>query len=1235
MNFLSLNVRGLCSTEKKVAIRNLIVKENCNVFGLQETKLECLDRSSLRQFWGHDLFNFNFGISIGASGGTVLSWNISFFSPDSLLNGDHFCGAIGSWTGVNQKVGFLCVYAPQSRPQKLALWNELKLLILSHNVVWVVFGDFNAVRSPEERKGYVFDLREASEFNDFILNLCLHDLQLGGRKFTRFSKDGSKLSKLDRFLVSANFFSIWGDAKVIALLRNVSDHCPLVLKTGSIDFGPKPLKVFDSWLSIPSFEQLVKNSWGFGSFRGTSGVILKNKIKRLKQDIRLWSSQERKERALKKTELSDKLHAWDRNAENGVLPPEAGLIREDIVVELSKLEIREAMDLKQKSRIRWATNGDENSKFFHSIVNQRWRKNCIKGLSSDGRWIENPSEIKNLAKEHFANRFSEHVKVRPSFRSDLFRKLSPQDAAFLESPITMEEIKSAVWSCAGSKAPGPDGLSFSFIKKFWDIVKLDIFNRVSHFESTGRLARGCNASFIALVPKVSDPLVISDFRPISLIGCLYKIIAKLLATRLASVMDTLISENQSAFISGRQILDSSLIANEVICNLKEKKMKALVFKVDFAKAFDSVNWNFLLSTMSQMGFGQKWCSWIKGCLTSASVSVLVNGSPTEEFLMERGLRQGDPLSPFLFLIVGEVLQIMVREACNKGLFKGLTLLDRKKNLSLLQYADDALFFGKWSRSNIKILADLLNCFHDVSGLKIIFSKSRLFGIGVPMDEVQQFASLINCKPDQLPFLYLGLPVGDNMNNLKPWSKLVEGLKLKLNSWKARIMSFGGRLTLVPDGILKQLEATRRRFFWGFKEAGKEQGGLGVINLGLMNIALLSKWFWKFHENSNHLWKDVVSEFYGLSGGFDGRHRKRRYSPWFSIIDVLKNLNMNPPLLNSFEKKISAGSSVRFWTDKWVGSGTPLKSRFPRLFAKESNKSVAFKDRWALMNGVWKGIWSWNSTLRGRTLDDFTNLESFLANSFFLPRGKDFWYWKIDSNGLFSVKKMYNYLQQKVCQHPQSSLCNKWSSLVPIKVNILVWRLFLNALPTKVNLARRGIVIHSTSCVFCNSGPDEADHCLFSCSKIDGLWRKVWSWMGLTDARLNSAQDFQTKSFIQPCSTRRLKGFDSICMTVIWCIWSWRNRILHCDDLHVRRKMLEDLFPGIQRLSALWISSRCNPVPLGRALQHGGFSGFKVASLGGLGGYWYFAGGLGGLKLSTEPTGLWFSGPTTPANDPLT
>ncbi|GKC22545.1 reverse transcriptase domain, reverse transcriptase zinc-binding domain protein [Tanacetum coccineum] len=148
-----------------------------------------------------------------------------------------------------------------------------------------------------------------------------------------------------------------------------------------------------------------------------------------------------------------------------------------------------------------------------------------------------------------------------------------------------------------------------------------------------------------------------------------------------------------------------------------------------------------------------------------------------------GLRQGDSLSPFLFLIVAEVFQVMIVDACNKGIFKGLSLADDGSNISLLQYADDALFFGEWSASNARHLVRILGCFHDFLGLKITLSKSRLFGIGIPIDDVASVAKAVNCSHDSLPFTYLGLPVGKSMKTVDVWNDVVLRLTKRLACWE--------------------------------------------------------------------------------------------------------------------------------------------------------------------------------------------------------------------------------------------------------------------------------------------------------------------------------------------------------------------------------------------------------------------------------------------------------------------
>lgn len=217
-----------------------------------------------------------------------------------------------------------------------------------------------------------------------------------------------------------------------------------------------------------------------------------------------------------------------------------------------------------------------------------------------------------------------------------------------------------IWACGNEKAPRPDGYTFKFIKRYWDILKEDIVNVVKHFERFGVISRGCNASFLTLVPKIKYPLKIGDYRPISLIGSLYKIIVKSLSIRLTKIIGVCIGEVQSAFVAGRNILNGPLVISEMCSWAKKVNKKLIRYKVDFNKAFDTVNWEYMDLVQMQMGFGQWLWGCIQGCLRSSRAPVLVNDSPTNEFEIGRGIRQGDPLSPFLFIIAMEGLNIAMK-----------------------------------------------------------------------------------------------------------------------------------------------------------------------------------------------------------------------------------------------------------------------------------------------------------------------------------------------------------------------------------------------------------------------------------------------------------------------------------------------------------------------------------------------------------------------------------------------
>ncbi|KAM0062513.1 putative RNA-directed DNA polymerase [Helianthus debilis subsp. tardiflorus] len=316
------------------------------------------------------------------------------------------------------------------------------------------------------------------------------------------------------------------------------------------------------------------------------------------------------------------------------------------------------------------------------------------------------------------------------------------------------------------------------------------------FHGNPSLSFSCSSSFIALIPKIKDPLRPYDFCPISLIGCINKVLSKVLVNRLKKVIGYLISEEQSAFVAGRNIIDGPLMLNEILAWMKQAKRVGMIFKVDIQKAYDSLSWNFLESILLQMGFPARWCDWIMAIIRSTRASVLINGSPTMEFNCSRGLRQGDPLSPFLFLIAMEALSGIMKKASEVDLFRGIQ--NNGLMLSHFLYADDAIFLGEWSDTNILNLQRILRCFHLASGLKVNLSKCSLFGVGVEESDVVRKANMLNCKVGSFPFKYLGLYVGANMNLVRNWKPIVDLFKKRLSIWKAKTLSYGGRTTLIKS-----------------------------------------------------------------------------------------------------------------------------------------------------------------------------------------------------------------------------------------------------------------------------------------------------------------------------------------------------------------------------------------------------------------------------------------------------
>jgi len=252
---------------------------------------------------------------------------------------------------------------------------------------------------------------------------------------------------------------------------------------------------------------------------------------------------------------------------------------------------------------------------------------------------------------------------------------------------------------------------------------------LQNLHTRGKFEKSFNATFVSLIPKKTGAMDVRDFRPISLVGGIYKIISKVLANRFKSVLGKIISNTQNAFIGGRQILDSLLIANECVDSQTRSGEPGLLCKLDLEKAYDHVNWDFLLYLLHCCGFGEKWRAWIQFCISTVRFSVLVNGTPSGFFNSSRGLRQGDLLSPFLFVVVMEALSRMLSVALDQGNLIGFLVGFREPEalvVNHLMFADDTLIFCGAQEEQIRHLRCIFLCFEAALGLRINLGKSELF-----------------------------------------------------------------------------------------------------------------------------------------------------------------------------------------------------------------------------------------------------------------------------------------------------------------------------------------------------------------------------------------------------------------------------------------------------------------------------------------------------------------------------
>jgi len=605
MLIVNLNIRGLGGSVKARYLRYIIAREDANFACIQETKVNAITDARCFNLWGDNKVGWLHYGGDNGSGSLLSLWHKEAFCYEKHVMEKGFIAVFGKHIKSNCRCVVVNVYVACSVSDKIVLWRELSdLKKASSDVVWCFCGDFNAIRENGERKGVSMrnsNTSEMRDFNIFIDANLLFEIPLVGKPFMWFNSNGKAKSRLDRVLVTEEWMQTWPMCKQYMQNREVSDHCAIVVKSVDKDWGPKPFRTIDAWLMERGFGVMVKEKWSSYVIHGNALTGLKEKLKRLKGDLKVWNRVVFGNMENTKKALLKEIETLDCQDCNGALMESERLHRIGLVSKLKETDKKLESLLCQKARASWFKNGDSCSKFFHSTLRWRRLKNEIKGVEVGGQWCEEPPTVRNEAKKMFEKRFKASRDFEVVLEGVEFKALTLEDNTSLMAEFSEKEVREAVWRCDGSKSPGPDGFNFNFIKKSWEVIKEEVMGAMAAFYASGYIPKGCNASFIALVPKVRDPVTLEQYRPISLVGAMYKIISKVLAERLKKVLPSIIDESQSAFLKDRGILDSVLLVNEAIEDLRRRGSSGLCLKVDFEKAYDSVSWAFLYDMLQKLG----------------------------------------------------------------------------------------------------------------------------------------------------------------------------------------------------------------------------------------------------------------------------------------------------------------------------------------------------------------------------------------------------------------------------------------------------------------------------------------------------------------------------------------------------------------------------------------------------------------------------------------------------------
>lgn len=541
---ITWNIRGLNERPKRLAIRETMFREKPDIVCMQETKLEHIDDRIQKEICGRCLNGYITRPANGTIGGMLIAWRESRFQQDSSITGQ-YCLTVQLYDRMlDQKIKCTMVYGPTNAASRGDFFQELTNMKPTDNTPWIINGDFNITLEQADKNQSTQDWRWPLAFSDLISNLELQNIRMEGRKFTWSNyRDNPTMAKLDRFFLSNDWSQKFPNTRQKTLPNTSSDHCPIMIEAIT---SFKKFRIFrfeNFWLQVQGFKTMVQERWQQSEI-ATTPMQLHNKLQDIEKTVATWAKN-RTGSIKQQNEICRQFINWTEEAnETRRLTDLEKRTKAIIKHRFTQLAEWEEEMWKQRAKMKWEVEGDKNTRFFHMYASRSKAGNAIGGIQKDGQIYTDQRRKAEILREYYINLMGTNQEVEEEID---WEQLYPArfDLSELAQPVTEEEINESIASRPSNKALGPDGFCGEFYKAFQQVLLPDIRETLKNVMQGDGTLFPLNNAITALIPKTDNATNPKDFRPISLINGIQKIISKILATRLQGKIQGILHKAQT------------------------------------------------------------------------------------------------------------------------------------------------------------------------------------------------------------------------------------------------------------------------------------------------------------------------------------------------------------------------------------------------------------------------------------------------------------------------------------------------------------------------------------------------------------------------------------------------------------------------------------------------------------------------------------------------------------------